>query len=91
VELKDLIPDPSNRRTHSPRNLDMVRAALREVGAARSIVIDEHNVILAGNGVREAAGEAGLTKVTVIDAAGDELVAVRRSGLTDEQKRALAI
>jgi hypothetical protein len=54
-------------------------------------VIDEGNVILAGNGVTEAAAEAGITKVRVIDAAGDELIAVRRTGLTDEQKRALAI
>lgn len=37
----------------------MVVDALHKVGAARSIVIDENNVILAGNGVTEAAGEAG--------------------------------
>jgi len=69
----------------------MVSDALREVGAARSIVIDEDNVILAGNGVTEAAAEAGITRVRVIEASGDELIAVRRSGLTPAQKRALAI
>jgi DNA modification methylase len=69
----------------------MVVDALQEVGAARSIVIDEDNVILAGNGVTEAAAEAGITKLRVIDASGDELIAVRRSGLSEEQKRALAI
>jgi hypothetical protein len=69
----------------------MVTDALRDVGAARSIVIDEGNVILAGNGVTEAAAAAGISKVRVIDAAGDELIAVRRSGLTDEQKRHLAM
>jgi DNA modification methylase len=69
----------------------MVVDALHQVGAARSIVIDENNVILAGNGVTEAAGEAGITKVRVVDVAGDELVAVRRVGLTDEQKRRLAM
>ena len=42
-------------------------------------------------GVTEAAAEAGITKLRVIDASGDELIAVRRSGLTDAQKRALAI
>ena len=87
----DLVPDAANRRAHNPRNIDMVVAALRTVGAARSIVIDEDNVILAGNGVTAAAGEAGITKLRVIDAAGDELIAVRRSGLTIEQKRKLAI
>ena len=69
----------------------MIADALQKVGAARSIVIDEDNVILAGNGVTEAAAEAGITKLRVIDAAGDELIAVRRTGLTPEQKRHLAI
>lgn len=89
--LKDLTPDPENRRLHNPRNLGMVVDALHKVGAARSIVIDENNVILAGNGVTEAAAEAGITKVRVIEASGEEIIAVRRSGLTAEQKRALAI
>lgn len=69
----------------------MTVEALRQVGAARSIVIDESNLILAGNGVTAAAEQAGITKVRVIDASGDELIAVRRSGLTDKQKRDLAI
>jgi DNA modification methylase len=91
THIRDLVPDPANRRAHNPRNIGMVVDALQQVGAARSIVIDEDNVILAGNGVTEAAAEAGITKVRVIEATGDELIAVRRSGLTDEQKRALAI
>jgi DNA modification methylase len=89
--IKDLVPDPANRRAHNPRNIGMVVDALQQVGAARSIVIDEDNVILAGNGVTEAAAEAGITRVRVVEANGDELVAVRRTGLSAEQKRALAI
>src|SRR5687768_9857621 len=89
--IKDLIPDPANRRKHNPRNLGMVVDALHQVGAARSIVIDEDDVILAGNGVTEAAAEAGITRVRVIEADGQELIAVRRRGLTEAQKRALAI
>ena len=69
----------------------MVVDALHQVGAARSIVIDEDDVILAGNGVTEAAAEAGITKLRVIEASGDEIIAVRRRGLTAEQKRALAM
>jgi DNA modification methylase len=86
-----LVPDPHNRRKRTPRNLDMIAASLREVGAARSIVIDEHNEILAGNGVVESAAAAGISKVQVVDADGDTVIAVRRIGLTPEQKRALAI
>jgi DNA modification methylase len=89
--IKDLIPDPKNRRKHNPRNLGMLTDALHKVGAARSIVIDEQNEILAGNGVVEAAADAGITKVQVVEADGNTIVAVRRKGLTPEQKRQLAI
>lgn len=91
VHIKDLQPDPKNRRSHNPRNIGMISDALRAVGSARSIVIDEDNIILAGNGVTEAAAEAGITRLRVIEADGNELIAVRRSGLTADQKRALAI
>jgi DNA modification methylase len=91
LRVADLIADPANQRLHPTRNVEMMAASLRDVGAARSIVIDEGNLILAGNGVTAAAASAGITKVRVIDAAGDELIAVRRSGLTDAQKRALAL
>src|SRR5688500_9536719 len=91
MRITDLVPDPLNRRAHNPRNLGMVADALRKVGAARSIVIDEDNVILAGNGVTEAAVAAGITKLHVVDADGDTVVAVRRKGLTVGQKRELAI
>ncbi len=91
ARLADLIPDPKNRRTHGPENIGMMTDALRTVGAARSIVIDERGEILAGNGVVTAARRVGLTKLQVVDADGDTVIAVRRRGLTDEQKRQLAI
>ncbi len=54
--IGDLFPDPRNARKHSPRNVGSITDALHKVGAARSIVIDEDNVILAGNATVEAAG-----------------------------------
>jgi len=69
----------------------MLVTSLTEVGAARSIVIDEDNGILAGGGVARAAAEAGITRVQVVEADGATLIAVRRRGLSVEQKRALAI
>ncbi len=86
-----LIPDPSNRRTHSERNVEMIAASLRSVGAARSIVIDETNEVLAGNGVLQGAARAGISKLKVVEVDGDTVVAVRRRGLTADQKRDLAI
>jgi len=69
----------------------MVTEALEKIGAARSIVIDEAGVVLAGNGVREAAIAAGISKVRIVDTDRDTMIAVRRSGLTPAEKRALAI
>lgn len=89
--LADLKPDPRNARRRTPRNLGTIVDALHEVGAARSIVIDEQGVILAGNATVEAAGEAGIERVRVIDADGEEIIAVRRTGLTAAQKQKLAL
>lgn len=87
--IGQLKPDGQNPRSHNPRNVGLIVDSLHKVGAARSIVIDEDNVILAGNGVIEAAAQAGIENVRVIEANGSEIIAVRRSGLTPEQKTAL--
>jgi hypothetical protein len=91
TSIADLTPDSVNARLHNPRNIGMIVSALHQVGAARSIVIDEQGMILAGHGVIEAAAEAGIEKVQVVDADGETIIAVRRTGLTDEQKVKLAL
>ena len=87
--IGQLTPDPKNARQHNPRNIGMIVDSLQKVGAARSIVIDEEDVILAGNGVIEAAAEAGIENLRIIEASGNEIIAVRRRGLTEEQKTLL--
>lgn len=89
--LADLTPDPKNARRHTPRNVGQIETAIGEVGAARSIVIDEDGTVLAGNATIEAAARLGLTRVQVVDADGETIVAVRRSGLTAKQKTRLAL
>jgi ParB-like chromosome segregation protein Spo0J len=89
--IKDLTPMPRNTRRHNPRNIGVIADGLNEVGAARSIVIDEEGVILAGNGTVEAAAQAGITRVRVVPADGNEIIAVQRRGLTPLQKRRLSV
>jgi ParB-like chromosome segregation protein Spo0J len=79
IGLGDLKPDPQNARKHTPRNVAMIVDAFQEVGAARSIVIDEKGVVLAGNATIRAASQAGLARVKVVDADGSEIIAVRRT------------
>jgi len=89
--LADLKPDQKNARKHNPRNIGMISKAIGEVGVARSIVIDEEGNILAGNGTVEALAECGIMDVRVIEANGNELIAVQRKGLSEEQKKKLAL
>jgi len=91
VKLADLKPDRNNARKHNPRNIGMVANSLREVGAARSGVIDEDGNILAGNGTYEALSEAGIEKVKIVQADGNEWVVVQRKGLSEKQKLKLAL
>ena len=89
--IGELTTDTENARAHNPRNVGMIVNALQEIGAARSIVIDEDGRILAGNATIEAAALAGIERVKVVEADGETIIAVRRSGLTDEQKKRLAL
>jgi ParB-like chromosome segregation protein Spo0J len=87
--VADLKHDRRNPRKHNERNLKVIVDSLHDVGFARSIVIDENNEILAGNGVTEAAVLAGMEKVVEVEADGNTIIAVKRTGLTEEQKQRL--
>lgn len=91
LDIADLTPDDKNARAHTPRGLGMLVDAIHEVGAARSGVIDEKGNILAGNMSAEAMAQAGIRRVKVVDANGDEWVVVRRTGLNAKQKKRLAL
>lgn len=91
TSIKDLKSDHKNARKRTDRSAELIKESLQRYGAARSIVIDEDNRILAGNGTIEGAKEAGIDRIRVIETNGDEVIAVRRTGLTEEQKIGLAL
>ena len=91
TSIKDLKSDHKNARKRTDRSAELIKESLQRYGAARSIVIDEDNRILAGNGTIEGAKEAGIDRIRVIETDGDEVIAVRRTGLTEEQKVGLAL
>jgi hypothetical protein len=84
--LEALTQDPKNARRRTQRSTAMLERSLQEFGAARSLVIDEAGVILAGNGTAEAAAAIGIEKVLVVPADGRTLVAVQRTDLSEAQK-----
>ena len=76
-----LKPDPRNARTHPKRQLEQIKASIKEFGFTNPVLIDEQGVIIAGHGRLRAAKEAGLEEVPTIVLAG----------LTDGQKRVLRL
>lgn len=91
TSINNLKHDHKNARKRTDRSAMLIAESLKRYGAARSIVIDEENRILAGNGTIEGAKAAGIKNVRIIDADGDELIAVRRAGLTEDEKVGLAL
>ena len=91
TSIKDLKSDHKNARRRTDRSASLIAESLKRYGAARSIVIDEDGRILAGNGTVEGAKKAGIDKLRIIEAEGDELIAVRRAGLSEDEKVGLAL
>jgi site-specific DNA-methyltransferase (adenine-specific) len=91
ASISDLRSDHKNARKRTDRSATLIEESLKRYGAARSVVIDEDNRILAGNGTVDAAKRAGISKVRVIETDGDEIIAVKRTGLTEDQKIGLAL
>jgi hypothetical protein len=84
--------DPKNYRKHSEIKKGLIKKSLEECGAGRSIVVDNENVIIAGNGVYEQAAELGL-KVRIVESDGTEIIAIKRTDLStkDERRKLLAM
>ena len=91
TSINDLQNDPKNARKRTDRSAKLIKQSLEQYGAARSIVIDENNRILAGNGTIAGAKAAGIKNLKIVEANGDEIIAVKRSNLTEDQKVGLAI
>ena len=84
--------DKRNYRLHNDENKRVIRKSLKELGAGRSIVIDNEGEIIAGNGVYEQAQKLGI-KTKIVETDGSELVVVKRTDIhaDDEKRRKLAL
>lgn len=84
--------DQRNYRKHSKKNKALIRKSLEELGAGRSVVIDNENELVAGNGVYEQA-QALKMPVRIVETDGSELVVVKRTDLAtqDDKRKKLAL
>ena len=78
VPLANLVPYVNNARTHSPEQVNKLRASLREFGFVNPVIIDKDYGIIAGHGRVMAAREEHM----------DEVPCVLVDYLTEAQKKA---
>lgn len=92
--LSDLIPDAQNANRGTDRGRAALRDSLRRFGAGRSILVDKHGRIIAGNKTAEQAAAEGLEEIVVVPSDGRKLVVVQRTDLdleTDPEAKGLAV
>ncbi len=81
LRVRDLIANPNNARTHSPRQIEQIAWSIQKFGFNCPVLIDGSNHILAGHGRVAAAKLLGLDLVPTL----------RIDHLTDTEKRAYVI
>lgn len=92
-KLTDFTPDARNANKGTVRGLAMLEDSLRKYGAGRSILVDKHGKVIAGNKTLESAVDVGLGEAIVVPTDGKQLVVVQRVDvdLDTPQGRELAI
>ena len=66
VRIGTLRPNPRNARTHSKKQIALIKGSLEKFGQMKPVIVDDEDIILAGHGFVEAARLAGLTHVSII-------------------------
>lgn len=93
IDINQLAQDQHNFNKGTKAGAKMMKRSLEQLGAGRSILIDKDGNIIAGNKTQQAAIEAGIKKVRVVESDGTELVAVKRTdvALDSKEGRELAL
>ena len=92
INIEELVQDEHNFNKGTDEGGKLMERSFKEMGAGRSVLIDKHGKIIAGNKSQKAAIAAGIKRVRVIETTGDELIAVKRTDveLESEQGRKMA-
>ena len=81
MKMKDLVRPERNIRIHTEKQLEEFERSVRMFGQIRPIVVDENNVILAGNGLYE----------TLLRMNKEDALVYKYEDLTEAQKKKLMI
>jgi hypothetical protein len=94
LPITQLVLHDKNANKGTKRGRELLGESLERYGAGRSVVVDCHNRVIAGNKTVEAAVASGMKSIAVIETDGSPLVAVQRGDLDlrrDKKARELAI
>ena len=86
-------PDPRNANRGTDRGRAALARSLRNYGPGRSVLLDKHGTIIAGNKTVEQARQLNIP-LRVVETDGEFLIAVKRTDLdlaTDVRAQALAV
>jgi hypothetical protein len=81
-----LQPDQDNANKSNERGAGLLESTLRKRGFARSIVIDKDRKVIAGNQILNAASNAGIVRLRIIQTDGNEVIAVQRTDVSLDSK-----
>lgn len=79
ADIEEFIPDEKNANLGTQRGAFMLENSVRKLGAGRSLVVDKHGRIIAGNKTQEALVNAGFEEAIVIETDGKMPVIVKRT------------
>jgi DNA modification methylase len=90
VPVTKLTFDPNNARKHNRKNLDAIKASLKEFGQRRPLVVTTEYVVVAGNGTLEAAKSLGWEEIAVTVLPFDDPEKAKAYALADNRTAELA-
>jgi len=79
--INELKRNENNARTHSTEQIEQIANSINEFGWTNPILIDEHDIVIAGHGRLEAAIKLGI----------EDVPCIILSGLSETKKRAYLI
>ena len=82
--------DPRNARVRDAKAKDVLRKSLEEFKAGRSVLVDNQDVFISGNGVYEQAKALGIP-TREIKTNGEELIVVKRTDLETADPRRIGL
>ena len=93
TSIEQLVPDDKNFNEGTEYGQHLIEESWRKFGAARSILLDKNNRIIAGNKTTENCVNVGLDDVIIVETDGTKLVAVKRTDidLDSAQGREMAL